>query len=897
LKFILLLFIGAFFISCNEDSIAFDKGLQLDSSLDDITASLTHEITGSCTEGALVKITGEVQEDQTVKCENELYSAEIILEEGDGLKVVRVIQVDENNPLVELNVSFEEIVLDQTPANVSLNTLIPISQSNVNLYRLNGACSDNGQAVNVHLGEVQATTLCSNQVWEVDLNASALNEGVIGVEISHRDFVGNEAPVVQGIVNKDTIAPSLAVSSAPGITFFNASSYDFSGSCSESSDISVSIGGIQISPDPACILGEWSVIGVNVSGLSDGNIDIEVSQIDDFGNQGFGAKQITKLVVLSPPSSLALVAPLFVANSDNTPTFEIGGISSGDIIRLYTSDQCSLVSFVGMNISAGGSVQVTSSSLADGSYSFYATRESGGMTSECSSVNIAYEVTKAFVSTWQTTLADELITLPLRSSGSYDFEVNWGDGSAVERITSETAAHVYGTPGIYIITMRGMADNWSFDNSGDKDKILSVLEFGDMHWVDLSNAFRGASNLGLFNGGDTSNVVNMARMFHTATNVVPDTSGWDTSNVISMFDLFASADNANPDVSNWDVSNVTNMGFMFNQADSANPDVSNWDVSSVTNMEFMFHGADIANPDVTNWNVSSVENFSLMFASTTMADPNVSQWQIVSATNLSGMFQFANAANPDVLDWDTSKVTNMSNLFRDINTNPDVSKWDVRMVSNFRQMFRSTPNADPDVSEWITSSAVDFVGMFQGTDIANPDVLDWDTSKVIEMSNMFSDTLTANPDVSKWNVSSVQRFAGMFSRTRVADPDVSQWVTTSATTLFGMFNRADVANPDVSSWDTSNVTIMVNLFGDADLANPDLSSWDFSKVDRLSEFLTRTSISVTNYSNFLINLSTQTLMNDVQVGASGAGFSAAAIPARDLVITNYNWSFQGDSLE
>ena len=38
----------------------------------------------------------------------------------------------------------------------------------------------------------------------------------------------------------------------------------------------------------------------------------------------------------------------------------------------------------------------------------------------------------SFISMWQTSRANEAITLPLRDGYEYDFQVNWGDGSSSE---------------------------------------------------------------------------------------------------------------------------------------------------------------------------------------------------------------------------------------------------------------------------------------------------------------------------------------------------------------------------------------------------------------------------------------------------------------------------------
>ena len=97
----------------------------------------------------------------------------------------------------------------------------------------------------------------------------------------------------------------------------------------------------------------------------------------------------------------------------------------------------------------------------------------------------------AFVSTWRIGDAsygdgDNTVTLPLRSGYTYDFTVDWGDGSVVQTVTAFDDAdidHTYGTPGDYAITISGKVEAWYFNNSGDKNKLISVINLGSVMTV------------------------------------------------------------------------------------------------------------------------------------------------------------------------------------------------------------------------------------------------------------------------------------------------------------------------------------------------------------------------------------------------------------------------------
>ena len=308
----------------------------------------------------------------------------------------------------------------------------------------------------------------------------------------------------------------------------------------------------------------------------------------------------------------------------------------------------------------------------------------------------------SFRSTWKTSADGETITLPLVDDAAYtyNFTVDWGDGSSSE-ITSfnDTAkTHTYATAGDYNLVIKGTLEAWSFNDTGDRDKILSVESFGDLGYKNLSGAFYGCSNLSVFEGGITSDVTKMNAMFALAINANPNTSHWNVSSVTDMHRMF-NATNANPDVSSWDVSKVTDMNGMFRRATAANPDVSNWNVSAVTNMSSMFLTATSANPDVSSWNVSSVTNMGAMFQDATSANPDVSGWNVSSVTNMNSMFRRATSANPDVSSWNVSSVTDMHLMFNGAtNANPDVSSWNVSAVTRMTEMFNasglSTANYD-----------------------------------------------------------------------------------------------------------------------------------------------------------------------------------------------------------
>ena len=104
----------------------------------------------------------------------------------------------------------------------------------------------------------------------------------------------------------------------------------------------------------------------------------------------------------------------------------------------------------------------------------------------------------AFVTTWVTTAPGQSVTLPLRSGYTYDFTVDWGDGSGIGTVTSFDAAaatHEYAAAGTYTVKIEGVLSAWYFNNAGSKDSFRTVTQWGSVGAgvYGLAYGFSGAS--------------------------------------------------------------------------------------------------------------------------------------------------------------------------------------------------------------------------------------------------------------------------------------------------------------------------------------------------------------------------------------------------------------------
>ncbi len=99
-----------------------------------------------------------------------------------------------------------------------------------------------------------------------------------------------------------------------------------------------------------------------------------------------------------------------------------------------------------------------------------------------------------FITVWKTTSDGESITIPTNSNYTYNYTVDWGDGTTTMGNTGD-ATHTYATAGEYDVNITGIFPAIYFNNSGDQDKIYEVSQWGDQQWQSMEKAFYGCINL------------------------------------------------------------------------------------------------------------------------------------------------------------------------------------------------------------------------------------------------------------------------------------------------------------------------------------------------------------------------------------------------------------------
>lgn len=310
-----------------------------------------------------------------------------------------------------------------------------------------------------------------------------------------------------------------------------------------------------------------------------------------------------------------------------------------------------------------------------------------------------------FVTTWKTDnpgmSEDNQIQIPGLGT---NYNISWEEvgntsnngsttGSGTTTITFPSA----GTYSVSITPGSGTFTAIRFDLSGERQKILSVDQWGDVVWSTLNGAFNGCFFLdcNALDVPNLSHVTSLEKMFMDC---------WNLNGPANMGD--------------WDIENVTNLSRMFQDATIFNQDIGNWNVENVTSISNMFRGATNFNQNIGNWNTKNIQFMSSVFRDASAFNQDIGNWNTEKVTTMFGMFERANSFNQDIGNWNTSNVTLMREMFYFNDAfNQDISRWDVSNVQNFNQMFWFASSFNQDLGSWELGTDVSMFGMLSHSGI------------------------------------------------------------------------------------------------------------------------------------------------------------------------------------
>lgn len=356
-----------------------------------------------------------------------------------------------------------------------------------------------------------------------------------------------------------------------------------------------------------------------------------------------------------------------------------------------------------------------------------------------------------------------------------------------------------------------------------------------------------ASNL------NTSNIINMYKMFYNCTKLTQLDGGWTLDKVENMAYAFTECTSLEYiDTSRWKTENVRDMSHLFSNCYKLrNIDTSNWKTENVTNMAYMFSSCrNLNNINTSNWETRNATDMQYMFYNCDkISELDTSKWDTSNVTDMKYMFRLCRLLGEiDMTSWNTSNVTNMAYMFSDCQALTSLKigeTWNTINVTDMNHMFYSCSRLNSlDVSKWDTSNATDMNNMFYGCAALSTLVFSdtWKTDNVRDMSLMFYGcSVLSSVNVSKWDTSKVENMKQMFSYcVALTSLDVSNWDTSNVTDMFSMFRACRVLDGlSVGNWKTGNVTDMSEMFCDCNnLKTLDVARWDTSKVTSMQMMFT-----------------------------------------------------------
>ncbi len=328
--------------------------------------------------------------------------------------------------------------------------------------------------------------------------------------------------------------------------------------------------------------------------------------------------------------------------------------------------------------------------------------------------------------------------LPLVSGATYNFEVDWGDGShdVITAFNDPEALHTYPSSGAYTINIRGTLERLYFNNGGDAAKLTDISSWGEISWSSMDSAFYGCSNLNVTasDAPDLSSVTELSSMFWGATSLVGTAAfnTWNTSNVTDFQDLFREASSFNQNIGSWDMSSTVHAHGMFREATSFNQDIGGWTFSTdLRGTGEMFRGATAFNQNINAWNVADATNMNQMFRDAVSFNQPLSSWDVSRNQRFNYMFKGATNFNQDISSWNTSSAITFENMFQDaVNFNQNIGSWDTSLVENMKQVFDGASAFNQPIGGWNTALVTTMERMFRDASVFNADCSGWNTTNV-----------------------------------------------------------------------------------------------------------------------------------------------------------------------
>lgn len=247
---------------------------------------------------------------------------------------------------------------------------------------------------------------------------------------------------------------------------------------------------------------------------------------------------------------------------------------------------------------------------------------------------------------------------------TYNYKVDWGDGVITSNHTGN-AEHTYSSPGVKDIKIYGKFPRFYFNGGGDRRKLLSVLDWGDINYsTNQDRAFYGCENLSF---------------------IATDDNGWYNGITDGRNTFYNSSLTDLPD--NMTLSSLTNGGNMFiNNSLTSLP--SAMTLSSLTIGQAMFQNNSLTSLPY-GMTLSNLTSGTQMFLNNSLTSlPG--EMELPLLTNGYRMFE-GNSITFISPGMDLPNLTNGERMFSGNSLTTLPTGMELPLLTNGQSMFRNNP--------------------------------------------------------------------------------------------------------------------------------------------------------------------------------------------------------------
>ena len=285
---------------------------------------------------------------------------------------------------------------DTVNPTISISAMSAINNANKAAYGFSGTCSENGQTVTITAPTSIAggTATCTSNAFSfTNKNVTAETDGTVTFTVSTTDAAGNTGSG-SNTATKDTVNPTVTISTMSAINNANKAAYSFSGTCTANGD-TIAITAPAVTGSTTCASGTYTISSINMTSIPDGTVNFTVTATDAVGNTGTGSNSATKDIVAPSISTLSLNTPASSPGNNTTPIIQIAGtFPIGDSFQLFTDATCTTSASASTAASSANSVLVTSSTLSvNQTYTFFAKGTDAAGNTSCSGAGISVNYT------------------------------------------------------------------------------------------------------------------------------------------------------------------------------------------------------------------------------------------------------------------------------------------------------------------------------------------------------------------------------------------------------------------------------------------------------------------------------------------------------------------------